>query len=208
MLCCNVQAQPPLLCTMGLSSTVTCTILGVVDCLWTQFTNPALSCSPWGRCRSCRRPLLPQWMLLAFCRAPGTLVAAAKTPVTQTTLSWSQPSFQVRSHYIGRQPHSICWGSIKVCQTTGYMHMHVGTGFSLTPYGQLEWVSRALSLLGRMLSPQVCLESPMPRFQSIKKKKKGHGYIQCKGGSRRVATPVSFLWSRLPSHWDPTKPLY
>lgn len=64
-----------------------------------------------------------------------------------------------------------------MCQTTGYMHMHVGKGFSLTPYGQLEWVSRAMSLLGRMLSPQVCLESPMPRFQSIKKKCGGGTYI-------------------------------
>lgn len=180
---CAVLQCPSPAPTMIPSSTVTCTILGEVDCLWTQFTNPTLSYSPWGRCHSCRRPLLPQRMLLAFCRARGTLVAAAKTPVTQMTLSWFQPNFQVRSHYIGRQPHSICWGTIKVCQTTGYMHIHVGTGFSLTPYGQLERVPRALSLLGRMSSPQVCLESPMPKFQSIKKKGTWmYIYTQYKGG--------------------------
>lgn len=65
-------------------------------------------------------------------------------------------------------------------------------GSDLTPYGQLEWVSRALNFLGRMSAPQVYLESLVPRFQSIKKGR-GWSCSVCTTHSwcRRAATPVS-----------------
>lgn len=59
--------------------------------------------------------------------------------------------------------------------------MHVIVGF--------RPVSRALSLLGRMSSPQVCLESPVPSFQSIKKRDAYGIYTTQRW--LRTATPVS-----------------